>query len=115
MINRKLISQRFSLISSISIQSEERVYEKDSQNVSNVTFDKKIIANEPRIVSDRNTEYGIRSLSCLNDEDVWTCSNDNILRLYKLKGELVREIHTKSGNKPYDIAVTKKRGSNLYR
>lgn len=107
MINRKLISQQFSWISSISIEREERVYEKDSQNVSNLTYDKKIIANEPRIVSDRNTEYGIRSLSCLNDEDVWTCSNDSILRLYKLKGELVREIHTKSGNKPYDIAVTK--------
>lgn len=63
--------------------------------------------NEPRVVSNRNTEYGIRSLSCLNDEDVWTCSSDSILRLYNLKGELVREIQTKSGNKPYDIAVTK--------
>lgn len=35
--------------------------------------------------------------------------------LYNLKGELVREIHTRSGNKPYDIEVTKKRGSSLYR
>lgn len=53
-----------------------------------------------------STEYVV-CLVLYNDEDVWTCSSDSILRLYNLKGELVREIHTKSGNKPYDIAVTK--------
>lgn len=80
----------------------------------NVIFDKKIIVNELWIVLDRNIEYGICSLFCFNDEDVWMCSKDNILWFYKLKGELVREIYIKFGNKFYDIVVIKKWGFNLY-
>lgn len=98
----------FSWVHSFSVKLEELVYSKDSQSAVSKTYDKTSLVNEPRVVSNRNTQYALRSLSCLNDEDVWTCNSDSIMRLYNLKGELVREIHTKSGNKPYDIAVTKK-------
>lgn len=99
--------QYFSWFESFIFEIEELVYSKDSQSAMSLTYDITSLVNEPLVVSDRCTEYGLRSLSCLNDEDVWTCSSDSILRLYNLKGELMRAIHTKSGNKPYDIAVTK--------
>lgn len=99
--------QYFSWFESFIFEIEELVYSKDSQSAVSLTYDITSLVNEPLVVSDRCTEYGLRSLSCLNDEDVWTCSSDSILRLYNLKGELMRAIHTKSGNKPYDIAVTK--------
>lgn len=99
--------QYFSWFESFIFEIEELVYSKDSQSAVSLTYDITSLVNETLVVSDRYTEYGLRSLSCLNDEDVWTCSSDSILRLYNLKGELMRAIHTKSGNKPYDIAVTK--------
>ncbi|XP_078331651.1 uncharacterized protein LOC111101564 [Crassostrea virginica] len=72
-----------------------------------VTF----LLDEPRILTDIQTEYigilnGLRSVSCLNDIELWTCGNDNILRLYNLQGELLRYVQTKAGKYPRDIAVT---------
>ncbi|XP_034336881.2 uncharacterized protein [Magallana gigas] len=61
----------------------------------------------PHIITQINTECGgLRSVSCLSDEEMWTCGDDKILRLYNLQGELVKSIQTKSGNGPQDIAVT---------
>ena len=63
----------------------------------------------PRILEDIQTLCGgLRGVSCLNDNEFWTCCDDNILRLYNLQGELLRSVQTKSGNLPKDIvAVTR--------
>ncbi|XP_078331627.1 uncharacterized protein LOC111135056 [Crassostrea virginica] len=70
------------------------------------------LLDEPRILTDIQTEYrewsnGLRSVSCLNDIELWTCGNDNILRLYNLQGELLRSVQTISGKYSRDIAVTR--------
>ncbi|XP_078331533.1 uncharacterized protein LOC111105275 [Crassostrea virginica] len=68
------------------------------------------LLDEPRILTDIQTEYrgGLRRVSCLSDSKLWTCGyDDNILRLYNLQGELLRSVQTKSGYKPWDIAVTR--------
>ena len=65
--------------------------------------------DQPRILTDINTNfraYSLRSVSCLSDNDLWTCGFDKIMRLYNLQGKLVRSVHTKSGNWSYGIAVT---------
>nr|XP_022333206.1 uncharacterized protein LOC111130424 [Crassostrea virginica] len=68
------------------------------------------LLDEPRILTDIQTEYrGLFSVSCLSDSELWTCGNDNILRLYNLQGELLRSVKTKSGHTPRDIAVTRSR------
>ncbi|XP_078331529.1 uncharacterized protein LOC144625200 [Crassostrea virginica] len=69
------------------------------------------LLDEPRILTDIQTEYrDLRSVSCQSDSELWTCGNDNILRLYNLQGELLRSVQTKSGNMPWDIAVTRSGG-----
>nr|XP_022297221.1 uncharacterized protein LOC111106719 [Crassostrea virginica] len=66
------------------------------------------LLDEPRILTVIQTEYTeLRSVSCLSDSELWTCGNDNILRLYNLQGELLRSVQTKLGNLPRDIAVTR--------
>ncbi|XP_022317018.2 uncharacterized protein LOC111120519 [Crassostrea virginica] len=70
------------------------------------------LLDEPRILTDIQTECSfLCSVSCLSDSELWTCgNNDKILRLYNLQGELLRSVQTKSGNVPYDIAVTRSGG-----
>lgn len=73
------------------------------------------INHEPRVITEIVTEYGnsnpIRSVSCLNDEEIWMGGVEHIIRLYNLQGELLKSIETKSGKGPMDIAVT--RSGNL--
>lgn len=44
---------------------------------------------------------------------MWTCGNDSIMQLYNRYGKVVKSCQTKSGNKPWDIAVTRT-GDLLY-
>nr|XP_022301440.1 uncharacterized protein LOC111109560 [Crassostrea virginica] len=67
---------------------------------------------EPQILTAIQTKYkglakGLQSLSCPSSNQLWTCGNEKIMRLYNLQGKLLREVETLSGNKPKDIAVTK--------
>eukprot|EP00105_Crassostrea_gigas_P035775 XP_019919923.1 PREDICTED: tripartite motif-containing protein 2-like [Crassostrea gigas] len=67
---------------------------------------------KPRIIREIKTEHEeinrLYSVCCQSDQEVWTSSNDHIMRHFNLQGELVKSIKTKSGNKPKDIAITKK-------
>ncbi|XP_078342027.1 uncharacterized protein LOC111107939 [Crassostrea virginica] len=75
-----------------------------------ITYPVGTLLDEPRILTDIQTEYkkGLLSVSCLSDSELWTCGDyDNILRLYNLQGELLRSVQTKPGYMPQDIAVTR--------
>ena len=63
------------------------------------------LIDDPQILVEINTGNGILSVCCLSDNDLWT-SNENIMRLFNLHGKLLKSVQTKSGNTPYDIAVT---------
>ena len=68
------------------------------------------LLDEPRTLTEIQTEYlykGFRSVLCLSDSELWTSGlMDNTLRLYNLRGKLLKSVQTKSGNFPWDIAVT---------
>lgn len=97
--------------------------EKTIQDAELSDRDMLLILNEPQIitcinnmcgdcnqVTCINTMYGdcnqVNSVSCLRNDNIWTSSQDNIMRQYNMQGELVKSIKTKSGNIPRDITVT---------
>ncbi|XP_065928092.1 E3 ubiquitin-protein ligase TRIM71-like [Magallana gigas] len=108
-INKEQIYQQIGSLSALSIKTEEHGYTMDSPGAESSPTDRPLI-DVPRIITDINTEYGesngLRSVSCLSDDEVWTSGTDNMMRLYNLHGNLMKSIQTKSGNIPYNITVT---------
>nr|XP_034330772.1 uncharacterized protein LOC105329761 [Crassostrea gigas] len=101
-INKKQLYQQFGSLSASSIKTEEHGYTMDSY------WDRPLV-DVPRIITEIYTEYhfGLHNVSCVSDEELWTCGYNNKMRLYNLQGELVKSVQTKSGNNPWDIAVTR--------
>ncbi|XP_065936973.1 E3 ubiquitin-protein ligase TRIM45-like [Magallana gigas] len=105
-INKEQLYQQFGSLSALSIKTEEHGY-MDSPGAGSSPPDIPLI-DEPRIITEIKTDRKkILCVSCLSDEDLWTSGDDNIMRLFNLRGELVKSIQTKSGNTPRDIAVTR--------
>nr|XP_034304680.1 tripartite motif-containing protein 3-like [Crassostrea gigas]XP_034304681.1 tripartite motif-containing protein 3-like [Crassostrea gigas]XP_034304682.1 tripartite motif-containing protein 3-like [Crassostrea gigas]XP_034304683.1 tripartite motif-containing protein 3-like [Crassostrea gigas]XP_034304684.1 tripartite motif-containing protein 3-like [Crassostrea gigas]XP_034304685.1 tripartite motif-containing protein 3-like [Crassostrea gigas]XP_034304686.1 tripartite motif-containing prot len=106
-INKEQLYQQFGSLSASSIKTEEHGYTMESPGAESSPPDRPLI-DVPRIVTQIKTEYRkLESVSCLSDEEMWTCGGDNIMRLYNLRGELVKSVQTKSWNAPWDIAVTR--------
>nr|XP_022309166.1 tripartite motif-containing protein 3-like [Crassostrea virginica] len=72
----------------------------------------KTLSDRPQILIDiPTTGYNyLLSVSCLSDEEIWTSGDNEIMKLYNLKGELRESVQTKSGNTPQDIAVIRSGG-----
>ncbi|XP_062578901.1 uncharacterized protein LOC134240847 [Saccostrea cucullata] len=66
----------------------------------------KPLLDEPEVIATKNTGYILRGVTCLSDDEVWTCGQDKIMKLYNLQGKLLKSIQTKSGKWPGDITVT---------
>ncbi|XP_052676819.1 uncharacterized protein LOC128158119 [Crassostrea angulata] len=108
-INKEQLYQQFGSLSASSIKTEEYGYTMESPGAESSPADRPLI-DVPRIITGIFTEYrgSLSHVSCLSDEEIWTCGyGDKIMRLYNLRGELVKSVQTKSGNLPEDIAVTR--------
>ncbi|XP_052710232.1 E3 ubiquitin-protein ligase TRIM71-like [Crassostrea angulata] len=108
-INKEQIYQQIGSLSALSIKTKEHDYAMDSPGAESSPPGRPLI-NVPRIITDINTNYGesnrLRGVSCLSDDEVWTCGEDNMMRLYNIHSKLVKSIKTKSRNGPDDISVT---------
>ncbi|XP_052678949.1 E3 ubiquitin-protein ligase TRIM71-like [Crassostrea angulata] len=107
-INKEQLYQQFGSLSASSIITEEHGYTMESPGAESSPPDRPLI-DVPRIITQIDTEYRVSlfSVSCLSDEEMWTHGEDKIMRLYNLRGELVKSVQTKSGYHPQDIAVTR--------
>lgn len=109
-VPKKIIKEKIDLLMGslldLSIKIKEHGYFSDIFSSTD-----KSLADKSQIIADISTEYGpnigLRSVSCCNDEDIWTCGDDNIMRLYNFQKKLIKSIQTKSGNKPWDISVAR--------
>eukprot|EP00105_Crassostrea_gigas_P035266 XP_019919414.1 PREDICTED: E3 ubiquitin-protein ligase TRIM23-like [Crassostrea gigas] len=101
------LHEQFGVLSTISFTKEEYGYKIDSPGAEFFPQERQLI-DVPQIITEISTEYGLCSLSCQSDDEIWTCNYDNeTIRLYNLQEELVKSIDTESGNTPWDVAVTR--------
>uniref|UniRef100_K1Q5U1 Tripartite motif-containing protein 3 n=1 Tax=Magallana gigas TaxID=29159 RepID=K1Q5U1_MAGGI len=64
------------------------------------------ILDEPEVVATIQTGYeNLRSVTCLNENKIWTCEWANNIKCFNIKGSLLQTIKTKSGEEVIDIAV----------
>ncbi|XP_078311107.1 uncharacterized protein LOC111137321 [Crassostrea virginica] len=112
-INREQIMKFFGSILPLSVEAEEQGYAMRFRAAKFSVPDRPLLV-VPQVITELHTrnEY-LFGVSCLSDEEIWTCGSDKNLKLYNLRGELMKSVQTKSGNHPEDIAVTRS-GNLLY-
>lgn len=101
-INRDTVFQQFGSLSALFYTIEE--HDKKVENPgAKSSSSNKLLRNEPSTITEINTENSaLMNVACLEDDKIWTSGLDKIMRLYNLQGELVKSIHTKSGNNSGD-------------
>nr|XP_022305039.1 uncharacterized protein LOC111112036 isoform X1 [Crassostrea virginica] len=110
-INREELLKQFGSLCSLSIETEEQGYTVPSPGAESSPPARPLLG-VPRLITDIPTTGYDRlcNVSCLSDEEIWTSGYNKIMKLYNLKGELLKSVQTKSGNVPLDIAVTRSGG-----
>lgn len=105
-IIRKQLYQQCGSLFDFSFKIEEHGNTMDFPGAESSPLDIPLI-DVPWIITEINIKCReLNSVSCLSDEEMWACGNDNIMKLYNCRGELVKSVRTKSKNDPQDIAVT---------
>lgn len=102
-INREQLHKQ---IGSLSFTTEGQLCTKEKQGVKSSLQDRLLPSGSSTLITIETGYRSLYSVSCVGDEEIWTCGLDNIMKLYNLQGELVKSIQTKSGNLPQDISVT---------
>ncbi|XP_056007594.1 E3 ubiquitin-protein ligase TRIM36-like [Ostrea edulis] len=105
-INKDQLNEMFGSLTPLSINTEHGDTVKSAEAVSSPPV--KPLLDDPRLTAAIDTGYKyLYSVSCLSEDQVWTCGNNNTMKLLTLQSELLISIQTKSGNYPRDIAVTR--------
>ncbi|XP_056002640.1 E3 ubiquitin-protein ligase TRIM71-like [Ostrea edulis] len=110
-INKDQLNEMFGSLSPLSINTKHGDTMKSAEAVSSPPV--KPLLHEPRVTATIDTGYNryeLTSVSCLSEDQVWTCSQlNNTMKLLNLQSELLTSIQTKSGYAPWDITVTRDR------
>ena len=106
-ISREHLLKELGSVSTLSVETEEQGFTVPSPAVVSSPPARSLLVL-PRLITDIPTVYDyLYNVSCLSNEKIWTSGDNAIMKLYNLKGELLKSIQTKSGNNPQDIAVTR--------
>ncbi|XP_062584171.1 uncharacterized protein LOC134245956 [Saccostrea cucullata] len=106
-INTEQLHQMFGSLSALSITTDEHGFTMKTPEAISCPQVKPLL-DEPELIITIDTGYReLYSVTCLSDEEIWTCREDEIMKLYNLQGKLLKSIQTKSGKRSVDIAVTR--------
>ncbi|XP_078312157.1 uncharacterized protein LOC144618941 [Crassostrea virginica] len=109
-INREQLLKQFGSLTVSSIETEEEGYTLLSPGAESSPPDRPLL-DVPQLITELDTKYdSLYCVSCLSDEEIWTRGDNAIMKLYNMKGELLRSVQTKSGNTPEDISVARSEG-----
>ncbi|XP_056004210.1 E3 ubiquitin-protein ligase TRIM36-like [Ostrea edulis] len=105
-INKDQLNEMFGSLSPLSINTEHGDTMKSAEAVSSPPV--KPLLDEPRVTATIDTGYKhLARVSCLSEDQVWTCGDNETMKLLNLQSKLLTSIQTKSGNWPRAIAVTR--------
>ncbi|XP_052677305.1 uncharacterized protein LOC128158478 [Crassostrea angulata] len=91
----------FGHITPLSTATEENV-----SSLNQTSTSVRELLDEPELVATIQTGYEyLRSVSYLNDDRIWTSGRTNEIKCFNIYGSLQQTIRTKSGERPFDIAV----------
>ncbi|XP_056015558.1 E3 ubiquitin-protein ligase TRIM36-like [Ostrea edulis] len=108
-INTDQLNEMLGSLSPLSINTEHGDTMKSAEAVSSPPV--KPLLDEPRLTATIDTGYEyLASVSCLSEDQVWTCGDNEIMKLLNLQSKLLTSKETKSGGMPTDIAVLRDGG-----
>uniref|UniRef100_A0A8W8LTI7 Tripartite motif-containing protein 3 n=1 Tax=Magallana gigas TaxID=29159 RepID=A0A8W8LTI7_MAGGI len=100
-IDREKLYSLFGQITPLSTATEENVLSLNQPNTS-----VRELLDEPELVATIQTGYeNLRSVTCVNEDRIWTSGETNDIKCFNIKGSLVRTFKIKSEEKPNDVAV----------
>lgn len=100
------IDQQNGSPSALSFTTEEQVTTRKTTGAG-PSPTKRPLLDEPRIIILLNTGYkDLHSVACVDDEKIWTSGLNKTMKLFNLRGGLVKSKDTKSMFAPLDITVT---------
>eukprot|EP00105_Crassostrea_gigas_P034109 XP_019918257.1 PREDICTED: uncharacterized protein LOC105349196 [Crassostrea gigas] len=100
-IDRKELYRMFGQIISLSPDTGENVMSLNQPNIS-----VRESLDEPELVVTIQTGHkNLISVTCLNENRIWTSGETNDIKCFNTQGSLLQTIKTKSGYFPNDIAV----------
>nr|XP_034305023.1 uncharacterized protein LOC109620410 [Crassostrea gigas] len=106
-IDPKKLYSLFGQITPLSTATEENVLSLNQPKTS-----VRELLDEPKLVATIQTGHEkLRSVTCLNEDRIWTSGQTNDIKCFNIKGSLLQTIKTKSEEWPNDIAVDS--GGNL--
>ena len=108
-INSDLLHKQLGTLTALCIETEEQDNTVPSPGAESTPPDRPLL-DVPQLIAELNTGYtSLFHISCQSDEEIWTSGDNEILKLYNMKGELLESVETESGNLPRDIAMTQSR------
>ena len=92
-INKEQIYQQLGSLSKLAILTKCQHGGPMKTTDAEFSLPGRPLIDEPRILTDIKTYYKmdneLYSVSCLSDDELWTCGDEDILKLYNLQGELL--------------------------
>ncbi|XP_065938129.1 uncharacterized protein [Magallana gigas] len=99
-IDHKKLYSLFGHITPFSTATEENVYSLIHSKTS-----VRELLDKPEIVATIKTGYEeLRSVTCQNEDRIWTSGQTNDIKCFNIKGSLLQTIQIQSGKFPCDIA-----------
>ncbi|XP_055995213.1 tripartite motif-containing protein 3-like isoform X1 [Ostrea edulis] len=101
-IDSEQLYKSFGSLIPLSFTTDENCYTLKTAETS-----PKELMDEPELVTTTNTGYNnLRSVTCLSEEEFWTSAVVSDMKCFNVQDTLINTIKTKSGEWPWDIAVT---------